>query len=67
MQDHYMLTPDVLKRFKISRKTLFQWRHSDKMPKSFICPFPEPDLPGNPNRWRSSTIEAWENKSISNH
>ncbi|ADU69478.1 AlpA family transcriptional regulator [Pantoea sp. At-9b] len=67
MEDHYMLTNDVLNRFKISRKTLFHWRNSEKMPKGFACPFPAPDLPGNPNRWRTSTIEAWEDKTSQKH
>jgi len=67
MDDHYMFTSDVLERFKISRKTLFHWRHSEKMPKGFSCPFPEPDLPGNPNRWRTSTIHAWESAATKKH
>jgi len=67
MEDKYMLTRDVLERFKISRKTLFQWRRAEKMPRGFSSPFPNPDLPGNPNRWRSSTIHAWESVATKRH
>ncbi len=67
MKDSYLFTHDLLERYNISRKTLFKWRSAESMPKGFQLPFPDPDLPGNPNRWRSSTVRKWEFNATQKH
>lgn len=60
--DDILVTSDLTSRYKISRKTLWSWQSADTMPRGFVCPFPPPDWPGNPNRWRSESIKEWEDK-----
>ena len=60
--DDILVTSDLTSRYKISRKTLWSWQSADTIPRGFVCPFPPPDWPGNPNRWRSESIKEWEDK-----
>jgi len=60
--DDILLTSDLTSRYKISRKTLWSWQSVDTMPRGFVSPFPQPDFPGNPNRWRSESVKEWEGK-----
>ncbi|VFS74236.1 Uncharacterised protein [Kluyvera cryocrescens] len=60
--DDILLTSDLTSRYKISRKTLWSWQSVDTMPRGFISPFPQPDFPGNPNRWRAESVKEWEGR-----
>jgi len=63
MDETILLTRDLMQHYHISRKTLWSWQSQETMPKGFARPFPAPDFPGNPNRWKSSSIKEWENGS----
>ncbi|GKW21860.1 hypothetical protein PEC302107_35890 [Pectobacterium araliae] len=63
MENDIIFTRNILKRYSISPKTLWKWRDSKKMPKSFKEPFPAPAVPGNPNRWRESDVLSWEDRN----
>ena len=58
--DDILLTSDLTSRYKISRKTLWSWQSTETMPRGFAKPFPAPDFPGNPNRWKSESDKEWE-------
>ena len=58
-----LLTSDLTERYQITRKTLWSWQNAETMPKGFSAPFPSPDFPGNPNRWKSSSVREWEGRS----
>jgi predicted DNA-binding transcriptional regulator AlpA len=60
MDDKILLTNDILERYRISRSTLYFWSTPNRMPSTFICPFPKPTVQGNPKRWRESEIIKWE-------
>lgn len=58
--DEIMLTADVLKRYKISRSTLYFWSTPERMPACFSRPFPKPTIGGSPKRWRGADLLKWE-------
>lgn len=60
--DEIMLTSEVLKRYKISRSTLYFWSTPERMPASFKRPFPKPIVGGNPRRWRKAELIKWESE-----
>ncbi|MFM2667160.1 helix-turn-helix domain-containing protein [Vibrio mediterranei] len=49
----YMTTEEIMEHFGIAGKcTLYRWRKSKG--------FPEPVIPGKPNRWLTEDIVRWE-------
>ncbi|MBU4682550.1 excisionase [Cedecea davisae] len=63
MDKKILVTRDLTEHYHISRKTLWKWQNHETMPKGFARPFPSPDFPGNPNRWKLSSVKEWEDRS----
>jgi len=60
LSDTILFTKDLVQRYRITRRTLSTWQSDEKKPKGFSTAFPSPDFPGNPNKWRESTVKRWE-------
>ncbi|MBP5979081.1 MAG: helix-turn-helix domain-containing protein [Halomonas sp.] len=59
MQERYVSTSELCKRYGRSRNTLLRWR----MTKGF----PRPVIQGGhgaESRWRESDLKAWEDKQV---